>query len=85
MRFADPAFSTGVMRWRFHPKTGYGSKHHDEKSVRVIEVVADGKTVTLKLAEMRPTMGMEIRYNVKAASGAVVQGVVQNTVHRLGE
>ena len=46
---------------------------------------ADGKTVTLEIADMQPTWCMEISYTLSAANGATVQGIVHNTIHRLSE
>jgi hypothetical protein len=48
-------------------------------------VSADGKTVTLEIADMKPTWCMEIKYDVKGTDGATVQGFLHNTVHRFGE
>lgn len=45
----------------------------------------DGKTLTLEIADMKPTWSMEIKYSIKGADGAIVQGFLHNTIHRLGE
>jgi hypothetical protein len=45
----------------------------------------DGKTLTLEIADMKPTWSMEIKYNIKGADGATAQGFLHNTIHRLGE
>ena len=37
------------------------------------------------IAGLAPTWCMEIRYTIRGADGASVQGVVHNTVHRLGD
>ena len=73
--------------WSLKRSANYGSKHSDEKPAKVTSVTVseDGKSVTLQIAEMRPTWCMEIQYNVKAVDGSIVRGVVHNTVHRLGE
>jgi hypothetical protein len=46
---------------------------------------ADGKTVVVEIAELKPTWCMEIKYRLRAADGHAVEGMVHNTVHRLGE
>jgi len=76
-----------VQTWSLKRSAGYGSKHYDEKSLQVtgVKVSADGKTVTLEIADMKPTWCMEIKYNVKATDGSPVQGFLHNTIHRLGE
>ena len=83
---SDPK-NYAVQTWSLKRSAQYGSKHYDEKPARVTgaRVSADGKTVTLDIADMQPTWCMEIRYAVSASDGAAVQGVVHNTVHRLGE
>ena len=34
---------------------------------------------------MRPTWCMEITYAIRGESGDVVEGVIDNTIHRLGD
>jgi hypothetical protein len=76
-----------VQTWSLKRSEQYGSKHYDEKPSKVTaaKVSADGKTVTLEIEDLRPTWSMEIKYNVKAADGAAVQGFLHNTIHRLSE
>jgi putative heme-binding domain-containing protein len=76
-----------VRTWSLKRSAGYGSKHHDEKALKVTaaKVSADGRTVTLYIAGMKPTWCMEIKYAVKAPGGSAVEGIVHNTIHRLGE
>jgi putative heme-binding domain-containing protein len=83
---SDP-HNYAVKTWSLKRSDQYGSKHYDEKPAKVTAatVSADGKTVTLDIADMKPTWSMEIKYDLKAPDGAPVQGVLHNTVHRLGE
>jgi glucose/arabinose dehydrogenase len=76
-----------VQTWSLKRSEQYGSKHYAEKPARVTAatVSPDGKTLTLEIADMKPTWGMEIRYDIKGADGATVQGFLHNTVHRLVE
>jgi putative heme-binding domain-containing protein len=76
-----------VKTWSLKRSAQYGSKHYDEKprAVTSASVSADGRTVTLAIADMGPTWGMEIRYRVRAGDGAPVEGVLHNTIHRLGD
>jgi hypothetical protein len=53
--------------------------------VTAAKVSDDGKTVTLEIADMKPTWSMEIKYTIKACDVSAVQGFLHNTVHRLGE
>ncbi len=76
-----------VKVWTLKRSKNYGSPHVDEHPLQVTaaKVTDGGKTVTLSLAEMAPTMCMEIRYQLKDAEGQAFTGVIHNTVHNLGE
>jgi putative heme-binding domain-containing protein len=76
-----------VKTWSLKRSQQYGSKHYDEKPAKVTSatVAADGKTLTLEIADMKPTWCMEIKYNIKEADGSTVRGFLHNTIHRLGE
>jgi len=76
-----------VQTWSLKRSEQYGSKHYDEKPARVTAatVSADGKTVMLEIADLKPTWGMEIKYNIRASDGSSVQSFLHNTIHRLGE
>ena len=84
---ASDLHNYAVTTWSLKRSEQYGSKHYDEKPAKVTAATlsADGKTVTLEIADMKPTWSMEIKYNIKAPDGAPVQGFLHNTVHRLGE
>jgi glucose/arabinose dehydrogenase len=83
---ADPK-NYAVQTWSLKRSAEYGSKHYDEKPSKVsgVAVSADGKTVKLEIDGIKPTWCMEIKYGVKGVNGEPVQGVVHNTIHRLGE
>jgi hypothetical protein len=84
---AGDARNYSVKTWSLKRSAAYGSKHYDERPATITgaKLANDGKTVMLQIADMKPTWCMEIRYAFKAADGSVVEGVVHNTVHRLGE
>jgi putative heme-binding domain-containing protein len=76
-----------VKTWSLKRSEQYGSKHYDEKprAVTGAAVSADGRTVTLEIADLGPTWCMEIRYRIRAADGSPVQGFLHNTIHRLSD
>ncbi|MHB1422974.1 MAG: DUF6797 domain-containing protein [Gemmataceae bacterium] len=76
-----------VKTWALRRSEQYGSKHYNEKPAKVTAatVAADGKTVTLKIEDMKPTWSMEIKYNLKASDGSPVKGFLHNTIHNLGD
>jgi putative heme-binding domain-containing protein len=76
-----------VRTWALKRSAQYGSRHHDERPAKVtgVTVSADGQAVTLAIEGLRPTWGMEIRYDLRAADGSAVRGFLHNTIHRLGD
>jgi putative heme-binding domain-containing protein len=76
-----------VKTWSLKRSEQYGSAHYNEKPAKVTAatVSADRRSVTLAIEGLRPTWSMEIQYDIKAADGASVRGLLHNTVHRLGE
>jgi hypothetical protein len=76
-----------VKTWSLKRSEQYGSNHYDEKPSKVtgVTVSADGKAVTLAIEDLKPTWSMEIKYDVKAADGSVVNGFLHNTIHHLGD
>jgi putative heme-binding domain-containing protein len=88
----DPKAATdlanyAVKTWSLKRSANYGSKHYDEKPVAVTgaKLSPDGKTVTLELAEQKPTWSMEIKYTLKGLDGKPFEGVIHNTIHGVGE
>ncbi len=84
---ASDAKNYAVKTWSLKRSEQYGSKHYDEKPAKVTaaEVAADGKTVVLHIEGLKPTWCMEIKYQLKGRDGAPVIGVLNNTIHHLGE
>ena len=83
---ANPA-NFAVKTWSLKRSAEYGSDHYNEKPSRVTaaKLSADGKTVTLTIEDMKPTMCMEIKYTLKGTDGQTVPGLIHNTVHHLGQ
>lgn len=76
-----------IKTWSLKRTADYGSKHYDEKplEVRGAKLSADSKTLTLDVADVRPTWCMEIKFALCSATGAPVQGTIHNTIHELGD
>ncbi|MBD3628200.1 DUF6797 domain-containing protein [Cyclobacterium sp.] len=76
-----------VATWDLLRSRKYGSKHYNEKNLTITaaELGADGKSVKLKMPDIEPTWVMEINYQLKSEKGDEVEGLVQNTIHQLGE
>jgi mono/diheme cytochrome c family protein len=93
---STPATSNYVVeRWNYEWTASYGSQHysvsrpgevgHDEVRVESAELGEDGRTLRLRLADMRPAHQMMIRMDLTAADGTPYKEVVYLTVHRLPE
>lgn len=83
---ANPS-NYAVKVWSLKRSANYGSKHFGEHELAVAEAVptADGKRVFLKIPALAPTWCMEIKYSLSGASGEAIDGVIHNTIHKLGE
>lgn len=76
-----------VKTWHIKRTANYGSKHFDEKSLEIekAELQSDGQTVWLYINELKPTRCMEIRYQLRSKNGQPVNGMIHNTIHKLGK
>jgi len=85
----DPE-SYGVERWNYYWSSNYGSKHYsvsergavkqDKLTVTAARLSADGRTVALDIADMRPSDQLHIQVNVDGADGALVNREIYATV-----
>ena len=48
------------------------------------ELLQDGRSVLIHIADMKPTWSMEIRCRMKAADGTKIDSTIHNTIHNLG-
>jgi hypothetical protein len=84
-------------RWNYARTSGYGSpelslmadangkpkKGRDTLEITGAELLADGKTVRLTIADFKPVMSQTIRFNLKAADGTTVAQEIQHTIHAI--
>jgi glucose/arabinose dehydrogenase len=92
---AENVDNYSVQRWNYRWKEDYGSPHfkvsnpkqqgHDDMDVESASLSADGKTVTLKLVDLKPVMQMKIAYQLKAADGAPVRSAIHSTINVVGD
>ena len=75
-----------VRTWHIKRTRNYGSRHFDEKSLKVekAELLDDGKTIRIYINDLKPTRCMEIKYELKSEDGTPVFGNMHNTIHELG-
>lgn len=93
--YAEDVDNYALKQWNYRWTVNYGSPHvkpsnprqngADDVEIESASLAPDGKTVTLKIKDLKPVMQMKIAYNLKAAGGAQVRGVIHNTINVVGE
>ena len=91
--FASPLQATSVTdltkfqikMWDLLRSRKYGSKHYNEKTIQVEKAAlgADMKSIFLTIPEIKPTWGMEIKYQLMGLDGKSINGMIQNTIYQL--
>jgi hypothetical protein len=81
--------------WNYRWSGDYGSKRwkpsdpavegQDEVAVRGATLLADGRTVEVTFAALKPVMQMMVGYNAKTAAGKPAVGAVYLTIHSTGK
>ena len=56
---------------------------HDKLEITSAKLSADGKTVTLTIPDLAPSMQSQIKFSLKTKSGEAIDQVVQNTIHAI--
>lgn len=76
-----------VKTWDLLRSRKYGSQHYNEQILEVTKAVLgkDKKSILLTIPQIKPTWVMEIQYQIKDDRGKIIEGLVQNTIHQLGE
>ncbi|TWT55626.1 Laminin G domain protein [Thalassoglobus neptunius] len=76
-----------VTTWDLKRTARYGSDHYNVKSLPVesVQLSEDQRRLELKIPELAPTWGMEIRCRLLLEDGSEVQRVIHNTIHVLGK
>ena len=72
---SDPS-RYSVNTWSLKRTVNYGSKHYDEKQLRISAAALsdDGRTVFLTIPGIQPTWCMEIQYRLSGAGGEPLRG-----------
>ena len=90
MQFTEPidgrAASQGkfsVKVWDLKRSERYGSDHQNERELEIqrVEVLPDRAAIRLEVPELRPTWGLEVRYQMPMADGQVASGELHGTMH----
>jgi putative heme-binding domain-containing protein len=76
-----------VTAWDLQRTREYGSEHFNQRALTIqsAELAADDRTVRLRIDQLQPTWGMEIRCRLKTVDGREVRRVIHNTIHQLDD
>jgi hypothetical protein len=82
-----------VQQWNYERAEHYGSgefslknpgkQGHDQVEIKAARLSSDKKTVTLELASLQPVMQMQIKMNVTAGDGTIIDTEIQNSIHEI--
>jgi glucose/arabinose dehydrogenase len=80
-------------RWNYERSERYGSpelsvedpkkKGRDPLNITASKLSADGRTITLEIADLKPVMQQSIKFNLKAADGTPIAQEIQHTIHAI--
>jgi hypothetical protein len=75
-----------VSTWTLRRSANYGSKHYDDRQIKVdaVSLSADGRSISLHIPGLSPAQCMEVVYKLKSATGDPVVGRIHNTIHHIG-
>ena len=88
---ATDAQNVSGKRWNYARTSNYGSpelsvadpkkRGRDNLDITATKLSADGRTLTVEIADFKPVMQETIKFNLKAADGTPIQQEVMHTVH----
>jgi hypothetical protein len=94
-KLAEDVSRYRIEQWNYRWSGDYGSKRwsvkepekegQDRVEIQSATLLDDGKSVFLRVADLRPVMQMQINYDLMTAEGQTLQGAIYNTIHQLGE
>lgn len=89
---SDPQNFSGK-RWNYERAEHYGSpefsvsdpakKGRDDLSITGTRLSADGRTLTVEIADLKPVMQQSLKFNLTAADGTPIAQEIQHTIHAI--
>jgi hypothetical protein len=80
-------------RWNYARTSNYGSpefsvedpkkKSRDTLDITATKLSPDGKTLTVKIADLKPVMQQSLKFKLKAADGTDLAQEIQHTIHQV--
>ncbi len=76
-----------VMAWDLNRSANYGSKHINERELKVTgaRVAKDGKVLTLSIPDIAASRGMSIQMNLKGPDGKAFERLIHHSVFEFPE
>lgn len=76
-----------VKTWDLIRSRKYGSQHYNIQTMEVTKATLGREKISIMLTipNIKPTWVMEIDFHLKSEKGEKVEGLIQNTIHQLGE
>jgi hypothetical protein len=88
---AEDVANYHVERWNYHWGAEYGSKHwsvahpdregQDPLPLATASLSDDGRSVFLRVADLKAVMQMQLTYRLRTAAGEAFQGDLYHTIH----
>lgn len=92
---AEDVDNYNIEQWNYRWTPAYGSPHfkisdpkqngHDEVEIDSATLSADGRTVTLAIADLAPVMQMKTSFTLKTAAGQEVKTTLHHTINAVGK
>ena len=73
--------------WDLKRTANYGSKHYNQRPLKIesVDLQRDDRTLMLEMPDIQPTWGMEIRCTLKGLGETEpVERIIHHSIHRLG-
>lgn len=84
-----------VEQWNYRWSSDYGSQRwsvaepskigQDAVAVQSVRLLPDGKSVFLRIKDLKPVMQMQLHFELAASDGQPLAGDIFNTIHRTGK
>ncbi|MDG1072320.1 MAG: c-type cytochrome [Akkermansiaceae bacterium] len=90
LTLSDPIDSTSVKpenftikAWDLKRTKSYGSKHYNERELKVTAAKLSGNKLSLAIAELQPTWGMSIEMRLTDSKGEKIKRLIHNSIFEL--
>ena len=72
-----------IKAWDLKRTRGYGSKHYNERELKVTAAKFSGNKLNLAIAGLQPTWGMSIEMRLTDSKGEKLKRLIHNSIFEL--